>query len=125
MTSLQKVVIENRDIPILEDDEVLVQVEYVGICGSDLHYFESGRIGDFVVKPPFVLGHEAAGTVVETHCNTVDMIRRNRKHLSAAAIGGRYIAGIINSGNIVRRNQRQLTVRRLDFQNHFTVRADL
>ena len=48
MTSLQKVVIENRDIPILEDDEVLVQVEYVGICGSDLHYFESGRIGDFV-----------------------------------------------------------------------------
>lgn len=51
MTSLQKVVIENRDIPILEDDEVLVQVEYVGICGSDLHYFESGRIGDFVVKP--------------------------------------------------------------------------
>ena len=47
MTSLQKVVIENRDIPILEDDEVLVQVEYVGICGSDLHYFESGRIGDF------------------------------------------------------------------------------
>lgn len=66
MTSLQKVVIENRDIPILEDDEVLVQVEYVGICGSDLHYFESGRIGDFVVKPPFVLGHEAAGTVVET-----------------------------------------------------------
>ena len=51
-------------------------------------------------------GCGSAGTVVETHCNTVDMIRRYRKHLSAAAIGGRYIAGIINSGNIVRRNQR-------------------
>lgn len=79
MTSLQKVVIENRDIPILEDDEVLVQVEYVGICGSDLHYFESGRIGDFVVKPPFVLGHEAAGTVVETgkKCETSEERRQS------------------------------------------------
>ena len=78
MTSLQKVVIENRDIPILEDDEVLVQVEYVGICGSDLHYFESGRIGDFVVKPPFVLGHEAAGTVVETGKNVKHLKKGDR-----------------------------------------------
>ena len=31
---------------------------YVGICGSDLHYYETGAIGDYVVKPPFVLGHE-------------------------------------------------------------------
>lgn len=35
-----------------------------GICGSDLHYYEHGAIGDFIVKPPFVLGHEAGGTVV-------------------------------------------------------------
>ena len=44
---------------------VLVKIEYVGICGSDIHYFETGVIGDYVVKPPFVLGHEAGGTVVE------------------------------------------------------------
>ena len=37
----------------------------VGICGSDVHYFVRGRIGDFIVKAPMVLGHEASGLVVE------------------------------------------------------------
>ncbi|MCR1842689.1 NAD(P)-dependent alcohol dehydrogenase [Murimonas intestini] len=66
MTDLMKVEIQERPIPQPRENEVLVKVEYVGICGSDLHYYESGRIGDFIVKPPFVLGHEAGGTVVET-----------------------------------------------------------
>ena len=56
---------EERDIPKAKDNEVLVKLEYVGICGSDLHYYETGAIGDYVVKPPFVLGHEPGGTVVE------------------------------------------------------------
>ena len=56
---------ETRDIPRVRDHEVLVRVEYVGICGSDLHYYETGRIGNYIVEPPFVLGHESAGTVVE------------------------------------------------------------
>lgn len=64
MTGIGKMDYTTRDIPVPRDDEVLVKVEYVGICGSDLHYYESGAIGDFVVKPPFVLGHEAGGTVV-------------------------------------------------------------
>ena len=38
----------------------------VGICGSDVHYWKHGRIGDFVVNAPMVLGHEASGIVVET-----------------------------------------------------------
>ncbi|MEE6509438.1 hypothetical protein FKM82_026032 [Ascaphus truei] len=37
----------------------------VGICGSDVHYWQHGRIGDFVVKKPMVLGHEASGTVIK------------------------------------------------------------
>lgn len=37
----------------------------VGICGSDVHYWQNGKIGDFVVKEPMVLGHEAAGRVVK------------------------------------------------------------
>lgn len=65
MTDIQKIVFEDRPAPIPGPGDVLVKVEMVGICGSDLHYFESGRIGDFVVEPPFVLGHEVAGTVVE------------------------------------------------------------
>lgn len=54
-----------RPIPTPKEDEVLVKLEYVGICGSDVHYYETGAIGDYVVKPPFVLGHEPGGTVVE------------------------------------------------------------
>lgn len=65
MTDLMKVEIQQRPVPQPAENEVLVKVEYVGICGSDLHYYESGRIGDFIVKPPFVLGHEAGGTVVQ------------------------------------------------------------
>ena len=64
MKAIGKIELEEREIPQLKEGEVLIKVGYVGICGSDVHYFETGAIGDFVVKPPFVLGHEAAGTVV-------------------------------------------------------------
>lgn len=65
MTGLKELRMEERPIPRPMPGEVLVKIEYIGICGSDLHYYESGRIGNFIVEPPFVLGHEAAGTVVE------------------------------------------------------------
>lgn len=65
MTDVAKVELTEREIPKPKDDEVLVKVEYVGVCGSDLHYYEAGGIGPNIVKPPFVLGHEAGGTVVE------------------------------------------------------------
>lgn len=54
-----------RAVPQPADNEVLVKLEYVGICGSDMHYYETGRIGDYIVNLPFVLGHEPGGTVVE------------------------------------------------------------
>ena len=69
MLGIGKMGFEERDIPEVKDDEVLVRLEYVGICGSDLHYYETGAIGDYVVKPPFVLGHEPGGVVVETGKN--------------------------------------------------------
>lgn len=65
MTGINRVEFTERPIPRPANEEVLVKLEYVGVCGSDLHYFENGRIGDFIVKPPFVLGHEAAGVIVE------------------------------------------------------------
>jgi len=43
--------------------EVLVRMDSVGICGSDVHYWTHGAIGDFIVKAPMVIGHEAAGIV--------------------------------------------------------------
>ncbi len=57
-------VVEDRPVPTPGPGEVLVQVGAVGICGSDVHYYEHGRIGPFVVTEPMVIGHEAAGTVV-------------------------------------------------------------
>lgn len=66
MTGIKEIELTERDIPKPKEDEVLVRVEYVGVCGSDLHYYEAGGIGDNIVKPPFVLGHEAGGRVVET-----------------------------------------------------------
>ncbi|GAB3597211.1 NAD(P)-dependent alcohol dehydrogenase [Microbacterium tumbae] len=55
---------ERVAVPTLQDDQVLVRVEAVGVCGSDVHYFHEGRIGSFVVEEPMILGHESAGTVV-------------------------------------------------------------
>lgn len=73
MLGIGKMGFEEHDIPQPKDDEVLVKLEYVGICGSDLHYYESGAIGDYVVKPPFVLGHEPGGTVVEVGKNVTHL----------------------------------------------------
>lgn len=64
MTGLKKIGFEKRRIPSPAPGEALIRLEYVGVCGSDLHYFESGRIGPYVVDGPFVLGHEASGVVV-------------------------------------------------------------
>lgn len=57
--------LEQREIPKIKEDEVLIRMESVGICGSDVHYWTHGAIGDFVVKAPMVLGHESAGVVVQ------------------------------------------------------------
>lgn len=60
--------IECRQIPtpsIVHPTDVLLKIEYVGVCGSDMHYFETGRIGSQVVAYPYQVGHECSGTVVE------------------------------------------------------------
>ncbi|MHB8293175.1 MAG: alcohol dehydrogenase catalytic domain-containing protein [Acidimicrobiales bacterium] len=51
------------EVPVPADGEVLVAVSAVGICGSDVHYWQHGRIGDFVVESPLILGHEASGRI--------------------------------------------------------------
>ena len=57
--------IEEREDPTAGPHEVVVRVASVGVCGSDVHYYEHGRIGSHTVKSPLVLGHEASGVVVE------------------------------------------------------------
>jgi L-iditol 2-dehydrogenase len=55
-----------RDIPVPtpQKSEVLIKIDVVGICGSDAHYYQHGRIGDFIVEGDFILGHECAGEVI-------------------------------------------------------------
>jgi len=60
----KKLTIENRPEPRPPEGEVLIRFGAGGICGSDLHYYQEGRVGDFAVREPMVLGHEVAGEVV-------------------------------------------------------------
>jgi D-xylulose reductase len=53
--------------------DVKVKIHTVGICGSDVHYYTHGKIGPFVVRQPMVLGHEAAGAVVEVGADVADL----------------------------------------------------
>jgi L-iditol 2-dehydrogenase len=55
---------EERPLPSVGPKDVLVAIRDVGVCGSDVHYYEHGRIGSFIVNQPLVLGHESAGVIV-------------------------------------------------------------
>jgi L-iditol 2-dehydrogenase len=94
--------IEIREVPapqIVRDDDVLVRSRAVGVCGSDLHYYLSGRVGADTVSYPFIPGHECAGiveavgkavtrvspgdaVVIEpaVSCGTCDQCRTGRPH---------------------------------------------
>jgi L-iditol 2-dehydrogenase len=61
---IEDVRLERRPMPEPGPGDVLVEIRSVGVCGSDIHYYREGRIGDFVVDAPLVLGHEASGVVV-------------------------------------------------------------
>ncbi|MEV5495577.1 NAD(P)-dependent alcohol dehydrogenase [Nonomuraea fuscirosea] len=64
LRGIQQLAIEERPVPEPGPGEVLVKITAVGVCGSDVHYYQHGRIGDFVVEQPMVLGHESGGVVV-------------------------------------------------------------
>ena len=80
LTDLQKMELRDAPNPIIEkDDEVLIKINRVGVCGSDVHYYETGRIGSQIVKYPYLVGHECSATVVETgsavsHVQPGDMV---------------------------------------------------
>ena len=74
MTEMRALVLERQrelklrdiDLPMeIGPGLVKIKIHTVGVCGSDVHYYTHGRIGPFVVDAPMVLGHEAAGTIVE------------------------------------------------------------
>ncbi len=66
LKAAREIALEKRPIPVPEHDQVLVRVASVGVCGSDVHFWHDGRLGDWVVDEPLVLGHESSGTIVAT-----------------------------------------------------------
>lgn len=85
-------------VPQPQSDQVCLAMGPVGICGSDVHYWQNGRIGDFVVESPMVLGHESAGTVCAVGSNVTHLQVGDRVAIEpgypctacAVCLGGRY-----------------------------------
>ena len=79
LTEPGKMEIAEEPRPEVTPGHVVVKIEYNGICGSDVHFFKDGRVGDCVLRDKFVLGHEVSGTVVEvgegvTHLKVNDRV---------------------------------------------------
>ena len=64
-----------KEIPMPEagPQDAIVKIEKCGICGSDVHYYQHGRVGDYIVEGEFTLGHEVAGTVVSVGSEVKDL----------------------------------------------------
>lgn len=73
LREVKSMAIEPYPEPTVGDDDVLVAVKSVGICGSDVHYWQHGAIGDFILTAPMVIGHESAGEVVEVGANVANL----------------------------------------------------
>jgi len=58
------VVRDDAQVPEIKNDQVLIKMEYCGVCGSDVHFYKDGKAGDCVSPPDFILGHEVSGVVV-------------------------------------------------------------
>ena len=81
--------LEQRLIPTITADQVLVRIRAVGVCGSDVHYWHSGRIGPVVVEAPLILGHECAGELVEVGANVAHLHVGDRVTLEPGVPCGR------------------------------------
>jgi L-iditol 2-dehydrogenase len=78
MVELGKIEIQERPQPKPGPRQALVQIEAVGMCGSDTAYYKVGKIGDYVVKGPIILGHEAAGQVVSVGVEVTNVASGDR-----------------------------------------------
>ncbi|WP_272661254.1 NAD(P)-dependent alcohol dehydrogenase [Providencia sp. PROV089] len=69
-----KISIQDWQSPeVLGEDDVEIKIHTVGICGSDVHYYQHGRIGPFVVEKPMILGHEASGVITAVGKNVTHL----------------------------------------------------
>lgn len=73
MTKVNTMYIKEAPMPVPGPDDAIVKIEYCGVCGSDIHYYSRGRIGDYIVRGEFILGHEVSGTVFEVGSKVKDL----------------------------------------------------
>jgi L-iditol 2-dehydrogenase len=78
MVELGKIELQERPYPTPGPRQAVVQIEAVGVCGSDTAYYKVGKIGDYVVKGPIILGHEAAGQVVSVGVEVTNVASGDR-----------------------------------------------
>ncbi|WP_246628326.1 NAD(P)-dependent alcohol dehydrogenase [Paenibacillus oenotherae] len=81
--------VEKMERPVPGPDEALIKVACIGICGSDIHYYEHGRIGRYVVEEPLILGHEVAGTIVQVGANVSNVAVGDRVAIEPGVPCGR------------------------------------
>ena len=72
----KKLTLSLRNIDLnnsVSSHDVKIKMHTVGICGSDIHYYEHGKIGKWEVKSPMILGHEGSGTIIEIGDNVKNL----------------------------------------------------
>ena len=73
--------ISYKEHPIPEltsPNDVLIAINYTGVCGSDVHYYDHGSIGAYALSDPLIMGHEAAGTVVQVGSGVTSLVPGDR-----------------------------------------------
>ncbi|EWM23374.1 l-iditol 2-dehydrogenase [Nannochloropsis gaditana] len=79
LLSINKIAVKNYELPSpLGEYDVRIAIKAVGICASDVHYLRRGRIADFIVKEPMVIGHESAGEVVAVGKKVTNLVVGDR-----------------------------------------------
>lgn len=78
MQGTNNMVFKDVEVPEISSKDVLIKVDSVGVCGSDVHYYQHGKIGDFIVNGDFILGHECAGEVVQIGSDVENLVVGDR-----------------------------------------------
>jgi L-iditol 2-dehydrogenase len=81
--------LEEVPVPVMGPDDALIRVRACGLCTSDVHYLQHGRIGSYIVTGPMILGHEVAGEVVAVGANVRDLPVGTRVAVEAGVPCGR------------------------------------
>lgn len=95
--------LEQETPPPLGAHDVLLRLGAGGICGSDLHYYQHGRVGSFVVREPLVPGHEASGVVVTVGSEVTRVAPGQRVAINPSHPCGRCDYCAVGRGNLCRK----------------------